>query len=169
MRRAPLIVLLAMLLFGSLALPAASAADHPLAAASKKCKKKHRGKRYRCEKGPAKPPVSPPAVTQARISISPTLRDFGAPPPFGKSTRTFVIANSGGSLSGVPVPVITGLNSDSFSLGSNSCTVPLGPGAACQVDVDLFPRGAGVVSALLNVTAVPGGTASAGMAGDIQA
>jgi hypothetical protein len=166
-RRVPVVMLLALLVFGSLALSAESATHHPVAGASKKCKK-HRGKKRRCKRQPATPPVIPPAASPASISISPTAQDFGTL-SLGKVTRAFMIANAGGSPSGVPVPAITGTNAASFSVGASTCSAPLPPGASCEIDVDLAGGApAGLRSATLTVTAVPGGTVSATMTGDIE-
>lgn len=106
----------------------------------------------------------------ASITISPTSQDFGMPPAFGKSTRTFVVTNTGGSPTGLPVPAISGPDAASFSIGANACTILLAPGTSCSIYVDLpFSNPTpGQKTATLSVTAMPGGVASAGMAGNIQ-
>jgi hypothetical protein len=132
-----------------------------VAAASKKCKKKKKqtpySKKRRCKKRRA--------VLPASISIFPTSQDFGSQ-SLSTTTRSFTIANVGGSPSGLPVPTITGPNAASFSLGANTCAGALPPAASCQIDVNFrFVGSAGPQSATLNVTAVPGGMVSAAMTG----
>ena len=157
---ASLVLLAACLVAGPLAGGAHAASQGP-AVAAKKCKHKRHGQKRKCKRKATMAPAS--------ISISPASQDFGIPPPIGKTTRSFTVTNAGGSLAGLPVPIITGQSSDSFAIGSNGCLDALPAGATCQVDVDLFPRGAGVVSATLKVVAVPGGTVTATVTGDVEA
>ena len=160
MSRAVSIAVVACLGAGSIAVNA-GASSHSVASASKKCnKKKHRRKKRRCKRKAAVP---------ARIVISPTSQDFGIVHLPQGPTRSFVITNTGGSPSGLPVPSITGSNPASFALVANSCAASLGPGLTCQIDVDLLPEGSGPVSASLSVTATPGGVASAAMTARIEA
>jgi hypothetical protein len=161
--RAAAVVLVACLAALMAPLPASAAFHGPLATAVKKCKRKHHGRKRKCRR------VTPPAPAPAQISISPSNQDFGMPPPFGKATRIFVVTNTGGSLGGVPVPIVIGPDAGTFAVGANSCIDALPPGATCQIDLDLFPRGAGIVSATLRVVAVPGGTVDAPVTGDIEA
>jgi hypothetical protein len=161
MSRAVSIAVVACLAAGSIGVNA-GASSHSVASASKKCnkKKKHRRKKRRCKRKPAVP---------ASIVISPTSQDFGIVQLPQGPTRSFVVTNRGGSLSGLPVPSITGSNPASFAVVGNSCAASLGPGLTCQIDVDLVPEGNGPVSASLSVTATPGGVASATMTGRIEA
>ncbi|MGA8927872.1 MAG: hypothetical protein WB462_16790 [Solirubrobacterales bacterium] len=136
----------------------ARAQQRPASAAAKKCKKKHHARKRRCRR---------PAP--ASISVSPTSADFGMPSVGDEPIRTFTVTNMGGSLSGVPVPVIGGPGGASFSVVANGCTTPLAPGAVCPISVQLpFKDPVGPKSATLDVTAVPGGTASAAMTGDVE-
>ena len=162
MRRAASIAVIACLAVGSIAAFNAGAASSPsVASASKKCnKKKHNRKKRRCKRK---------AVLPASIVISPTSQDFGIVQLPQGPTRSFVITNTGGSPSGLPVPSITGPNPESFGVVANGCAAPLGPGLTCQIDFDLLPQGNGPVSATLSVTAVPGGVTSATMTGRIEA
>ncbi|HEX3295041.1 MAG TPA: choice-of-anchor D domain-containing protein [Solirubrobacterales bacterium] len=158
------IAVIACLAVGSIAaLNAGTASSRSVATASKKCnkKKKHHGKKRRCKRKAVLPPPS--------IVVSPTSQDFGIVQLPQGPTRSFVITNTGGSPSGLPVPSITGSNPESFAVVANGCAAPLGPGLTCQIDVDLVPQGHGPVSATLSVTAVPGGVASATMTGRIEA
>ena len=136
-----------------------AASGRPAAAAGKKCKRKHHGKKRRCKRRMVPAPAS--------ISISPMSQDFGVP-QIGGETRTFTVTNIGGSLSGLPVPMLTQTGSD-FSMTANGCTFLLSAGGSCPIDVHVGTTGAGQVSATLTVTALPGGTASASMTANIEA
>lgn len=161
MSRAVSIAVIACLAAGSIAVNAGAASSQSVASASKKCnKKKHHRKKRRCKRKAALP---------ASIVISPTSQDFGIVQLPQGPTRSFAITNTGGSPSGLPVPSITGSNPESFAVVANGCATSLGPGLTCQIDVDLLPQGHGPVSATLNVTAVPGGVASATMTGKVEA
>jgi hypothetical protein len=155
------IALVACLGAQSIVLSPDAASGRPAAAAGKKCKRKHHGKKRRCKRRMVPAPAS--------ISISPMSQDFGIPEIPDGATRTFMVTNAGGTSSGVPIPAITGANMDNFKIAANGCVAPLGPSLTCQIDVNLPPRGAGLVSATLNVTAIPGGVASSTMTGDIEA
>jgi hypothetical protein len=160
--RAAAVALAASLLAAAMPLPGSAASHSPGAGVAKKCKKrKHRHKKRRCKRR-----VTP---APAMISISPASQDFGIVQLPQGPTRSFVITNMGGSPSGLPVPSIAGSNPQNFSVVANSCAAPLGPGLTCQIDIDLLPEGHGPVSATLNVSAIPGGTASAAMTGRIEA
>ena len=159
--RAVSIGVIACIAAGSIAVNAGAASSQSVASASKKCnKKKHHRKKRRCKRRAALP---------ASIVISPNSQDFGIVQLPQGPTRSFVITNTGGSPSGLPVPSITGSNSESFAVVANGCAAPLGPGLTCQIDVDLLPQGHGPVSATLSVTAVPGGVTSATMTGRVEA
>jgi hypothetical protein len=93
--------------------------------------------------------------------------DFGVP-QIGGETRTFTISNVGGSTSGVPVPALSQAGTD-FSIARNGCTGLLSVGGSCPIEVRVGTEGAGLVSATLTVTAIPGGTASASMMANIEA
>ena len=149
-RWAPVILLVACFVAGPLALGAQGAPHHPSAIASKKCKKKRHGKKRRCKR-------ERKAALPARLAISPTSQDFGIPTIPDGATRTFVVTNTGGMPSGVPIPAITGANADSFKIAANGCVTLLGPSLTCQIDVPLPPRGAGLASAALTSPRSPGG------------
>jgi hypothetical protein len=159
--RAASIAVVACLAAGAFALSADAAPRGPGAVAAKKCKRKHHGKKRHCKKRKAAAPAS--------LMISPASQDFGVPELPAGATRSFTVTNTGGSFSGLPVTSISGPNADNFVVAANACMASLGPGLTCRIEVNLPPRGAGPVSAMLNVTATPGGTVSAAMAGDIQA
>jgi hypothetical protein len=158
--RAAAIALVACFAAVSVPLSVSAASHAPSAMSAKKCKKKKQtpyAKKRKCKKRPA--------VLPASISISPTSQDFGSQ-SLGTTTRSFTIANVGGSPSGLPVPTITGPNAASFTLGANTCAGALPPAVSCQIDVNFrFVGSAGPQSATLNVTAVPGGMVSAAMTG----
>jgi hypothetical protein len=155
--RAASIVVIACLAAGLIAANANSG-QQQVAAKSKKCKRKHHKKKRRCKRHSPAP---------AMISISPTSQDFGVP-QIGGETRTFTVTNVGGSPSGAPIPTLS-QSGDDFSIAANGCTAPVSTGASCPIDIRVSTSGAGQVSAMLTVVAVPGGTASASMVADIEA
>ena len=157
-RRASVALLVACVAAGALALDAYGASHHPAAAASKKCKRKHHGKKHRCKRR---------APAPATIAISPMSQDFGVP-HIGGEDRTLTITNVGGSASGVPVAALTPAVTD-FSIAANGCVAPLSATASCSIAVHVGTSGAGPVSALLTVIAIPGGTVSASVMADIEA
>jgi hypothetical protein len=153
-RRAAVLGLATCLGIGAVALPANGAAHDPVAAASKKCKKKHRGhrKRRKCKKH---------RTTPALLSISPMSHDFGelGGPP-GPSF-TFAVSNTGGSASGIPAASLSGSGVSDFQITANTCTAPLPAVANCSVTVQAVDAAGGTQTAQLTVTATPGGTAAA--------
>jgi hypothetical protein len=158
-RIAPVILVVAVLSAGLLAMSTASAASPlPAAQASKKCKRKHHGKKRKCKRR-----TPPPAA----ISVSPAILDFGVP-QIGGETRTVTVTNVGGSPSGAPVPTIMQIGAD-FSIAANGCLGPLAMGASCSVDIHVATTGAGHISGLLTVIAVPGGTATVPLMANIEA
>ena len=94
-------------------------------------------------------------------------QDFGVP-HIGGEDRTFTVTNIGGSPSGVPISALTQAGTD-FSIGANGCLAPLPPAANCSIVVHVGTSGAGHVSALLRVSAIPGGTVSASVMANIEA
>ena len=150
--------LVACLAAGASALSAQAAPGHPAATAAKKCKLRHHGKKRRCKRRAAAP---------ARIAISPTSQDFGVP-QVGGEDRTFAVTNVGGSPSGVPVSGLAQTGTD-FSITANGCTTPLSAAGSCSIVVHVGTNGAGHVSAVLTVIAIPGGTATASVMANIEA
>ena len=106
----------------------------------------HHGKKHRCKRRSPAP---------ATIAISPASQDFGVP-HIGGEDRTFTVSNVGGSPSGVPVSGLTQTGTD-FSIAANGCIGPLSAAASCSIVVHVGTHGAGHVSALLAVIAIPGG------------
>ncbi len=151
-------VLVAFLAVGASALSAQASSGHPGERAAKKCKRKHHGKKHRCRRRTA---------THATIAISPASQDFGVP-HIGGEDRTFTVTNVGGSPSGVPVSGVTQTGAD-FSIAANGCTVPLPAAGSCAIVVHVGTHGAGHVSALLTVIAIPGGMVSAPVMANIEA
>ena len=157
-RRIGVGALVACLAAGAATLSAQAAPGHPARGAAKKCKRKHHGKKHRCKRR---------APAPATIAISPTGQDFGVP-QIGGENRTFTVTNIGGSPSGVPVSALTQTGVD-FSIAANGCMAPLSAAASCSIVVHVGTNGAGHVSALLTVVAIPGGTAMASVMANIEA
>jgi hypothetical protein len=150
--------LVACLAAGASTLSAEAAPGHPPAGAAKKCKRTHHGKKHRCKRR---------APAPAAIAISPMSQDFGVP-QVGGEDRTFTVTNVGGSPSGVPISALTPPGTD-FSIAANDCMAPLSAAASCSIVVHVATNGAGHVSALLTVSAIPGGLVSAPVTADIEA
>jgi hypothetical protein len=164
LRRAVVPLILVGLLAGGLLAPVSGANEAPHAA-KKKCKKKPH--RKHCKKKGKKDvviPAPPPAI----LGISPTSQDFGIPVPGDHIKRSFVVANMGGSLSGVPSASISGTDTSSYSISSNGCTTTLPVAANCSIEVELTSSGLGVKTATLTVSANPGGTVAASMTGQVS-
>jgi hypothetical protein len=157
-------LVLAICLFAAASpLPGSAASHSPLAGVSKMCKKRgHHHKKRRCKRRRT-------VATAASLAISPPSQDFGQPSVVDMPVRTFAVTNVGGMASGVPMTTITGSGAGSFVVVDNGCTAPLPPGGACAIAVELPLRDpVGPKSARLEVTAIPGGTASAAMTGDVE-
>ncbi len=150
--------LVACLAAGASTLSAQAAQGHPAATAAKKCKRKHHGRKHRCKRRMPAP---------ATIAISPASHDFGVA-QIGGEDRTFTVTNLGESPSGVPVSGLTQTGTD-FSIAANGCTTPLTAAASCSIVVHVGTTGAGHVSALLTVIAIPGGTVTASVMANIEA
>jgi hypothetical protein len=150
--------LVACLAAGASTLSAQAVPGHPAAGAAKKCKRKHHGKKHRCKRR---------APASATIAISPMSQDFGVP-QIGGEDRAFTVTNVGGSPSGVPIPALSQTGTD-FSIAANGCITPLSPVASCSIVVHVGTNGAGHVSAVLTVSAIPGGLVSASVTANIEA
>lgn len=157
-KRIGVCTLMACLAAGTATLSAQAAPRHPAQGAAKKCKRKHHGKKHRCRRR---------APAPATIAISPTSQDFGIP-QIGGEDRTFTVTNVGGSPSGVPVSALT-QTGDDFSIAANGCMAPLAAAASCSIVVHVDTNGAGHVSVVLTVVAIPGGMASATAMANIEA
>ena len=98
----------------------------------------------------------------AQLSIVPGSYDFET--NIG-ALITFTITNNGAVDTGIPQVAVQGGDAGDFSIESSSCTVPLGPGGACNVEVKFVPTSAGTKSSSLEVSASPGGTVVAPLTG----
>jgi hypothetical protein len=182
-------VLATMLVVGLLAGTATTAlagAGDPGATASKKKKKKKcpAGTQKVVKKkknGKKKITCVPIPVTQtpAALSITPTNFDFGgvnqggldqciAPPDPDCPTQVFTVTNAGPGPSGVPVVSLAHITTDGggkpgFEVFASTCTAALAPGGSCTVTIRAGDDANFTYISRLNVTASPGGVASATM------
>ncbi len=165
-----LTTLLAAALLTSAIAPAMPAADSPTAAASKKCKKK---KKKKCKKKKPATPISipAPAPVPASLSVAPTDHNFGlyiTGDPIGPG-YPFTVSNTGGSASGSLAVGLATANPENWAIESDACSdVALPVGGSCVVQVGFRASGTGARSATLNVSASPGGAASAQLTGTTQ-
>jgi RHS repeat-associated protein len=103
-------------------------------------------------------------VAPAHIELTPSTNDFGRV-GVGSSAapQTFTLTNTGGRETG---RLADDLSGDGFWIGTDGCAdVSLTPGSTCTIDVAFTPTIAGAANGTLEVTASPGGTASASLNG----
>jgi Abnormal spindle-like microcephaly-assoc'd, ASPM-SPD-2-Hydin len=92
----------------------------------------------------------PATQSGAAATLSPQTMDFGTQGINTSSTpQTLTFINNGSvALSGITVVATTG-----YQIGSNGCTVTIGPGASCTLDVIFAPQTAGPLSGTVQVSA----------------
>jgi len=99
-------------------------------------------------------------ITPANQSVAPILRGQSSGP------QTFTVVNTGGTATGKLATNLTG--SSDFAITADGCNnlmlAPMGSaGASCTITVVFTASSAGPKSATLNVSATPGGSASAAL------
>ena len=143
------LTLLIALLAGALIPPAIATPAGPTASHGRKCKR-NRGSRgkHRCRHG-------------ARIAISPLFHDFGTIGRIDSAPTDFVISNVGRRASGVPAASISGSGARYFQINATTCSSRLAPRAGCTLTVQSVHNDGATGWAQLDVSAAPGGTASA--------
>ncbi|MCC6997727.1 MAG: choice-of-anchor D domain-containing protein, partial [Deltaproteobacteria bacterium] len=106
-------------------------------------------------------------ITPGALQISPTTQGFGSVTMGGNSgTQTFTVTNTGGQASGTITAGLMGTDAGQFVVTADGCNAQtLAANATCQITVRFSPSSAGGKSASLNVTATPGGSAIAQLAG----
>jgi hypothetical protein len=117
--------------------------------------------------------LSGTGLAAASLSISPAIRNFGNITAGQESEVTiFTVTNNGAGPAGTDSmlnPQITGGDATSFALdfATSNCGQTLAPGASCALGVWFRPAvgSTGAKTASLNVSAAPGGTASASLSG----
>jgi hypothetical protein len=121
--------------------------------------------------GTAVSQLSGTALADSSLAIDPTSKDFNSVTisTNGSSfaTATFVISNPGGVATGVPSAAVTGTDAGQFSIpaATNGCTAAIPAMGSCMLTVRFAPTATGLKSASLSVTATPGGSISATLAG----
>ncbi len=108
----------------------------------------------------------PPAV----LSVSPTPADFGSVAIASTVDLTLTVSNTAGAATSGAVSVtLAGADAAQFALGTTgtcvSGTTTLAAGQTCAVIVTFKPTTSGAKSASLQITADPGGTATAALSG----
>ncbi len=105
--------------------------------------------------------------TGAGLTIMPTSGTFGPTGADGSSSmsQTFTVTNTGPATSGVPAVSLTGTNASSFGVTNNMCTAAIASLGTCTFNVTFTPQDAGTLTASAQVTASPGGTATATLSG----
>jgi hypothetical protein len=104
--------------------------------------------------------------TPAQLTLTPDSNDF-APVAVGSAgtEAPFTIANNGESPTGTLTIALTGTDASSFKIGSKTCSTTLDAKASCQVGVQFKPGSVGVKSAMLSVSANPGGDVATTLGG----
>jgi hypothetical protein len=99
------------------------------------------------------------AIDIVEDSFDYALLGMGAAP---KST-TFTIRNTGQAQIGMPVPSISG--DASYTVRGTTCNAPLNQTDTCTVDVEFKPGAVGAKAGSIVITATPGGSDAAQLAG----
>ena len=111
--------------------------------------------------------VSGTGLAGAQLAINPTLLDFGSVVRNAQSgNQTFTVTNVGGVASGPVTPALSGADASQFTIVSGNCSAALNPNATCNITVQFRPTTDGAKAAQLDVTATPGGAASATLQGN---
>ena len=118
-------------------------------ASARKCKRSARGKR-RCKRS-----------RRAVLSISPPGHDFGTIGYADSAPVDLVVTNTGSRRSGTPAAVLSGSGAHYFRVNGTTCSAPLAPRASCAVTVQSVGNDGATGLASLDISAAPGGTASA--------
>jgi hypothetical protein len=87
--------------------------------------------------------------------------DFGTIAQSDSSPIDFVVTDVGRRASGIPAASIGGSTPGYFQVKTTTCSSPLAPGASCTVTVQSVHNDGATGWAELDISAAPGGTASA--------
>lgn len=109
--------------------------------------------------------LSGTGLTAAALSISESTYDFGY--SGSPAEHTFTITNNGTAGSGEPSVAATG--DAAFAVTTNTCAASIPGGGSCTVGVTYTGSGQQEQTAQLSVSASPGGTVVADLAGSPQA
>ncbi|MFN0246792.1 MAG: choice-of-anchor D domain-containing protein [Kofleriaceae bacterium] len=109
--------------------------------------------------------IDTPPPSPGMLRLMPTSADFGSV-VVGQtsSTMTITVGNVGMGPTGTISPAISGSMGSNFEIESHDCSV-LQPAATCTVTLSFDPGSVGQKQAMLAVTAAPGGTVMASLAG----
>lgn len=93
-------------------------------------------------------------------------RDFGGVVVMASSMAVSIpFINGGDEATGTLSAMVTGMASSDFAIGTNGCTGTLGAGGMCTIELTFSPRATGARAATLELTGMPGGTASVSLTG----
>jgi hypothetical protein len=100
------------------------------------------------------------------LRLSPVSADFGRH-PIGQRFQpaSFTLTNGGDEPTGTPVVALTGSD---FAVTNNGCVRPIPAGGSCLIEVSFDPKMVGRRSAMLWVSASPGGAGSASLSGLVE-
>jgi len=107
-------------------------------------------------------------VAPAQLAISPTTNAYPDTTANTASTDvTFTVSNSGGATTGTLATALSGADPTQFVISTDNCVgTTLAPAATCTILVHFTPTTTGAKAASLDVTATPGGSASATLGGN---
>jgi hypothetical protein len=100
-------------------------------------------------------------ATQGDLTLTaPSPNPFGTVVVGGSSAATFVVKNTGTATFGMVMANIAGTNSNEFTVSNNACAASLPPAGTCEITVKFQPAVVGNRTAVLQVSASPGGFAT---------
>lgn len=102
----------------------------------------------------------------ASLVLTPPSGDYGTVFVGGIRSITYTVRNIGGVTSGVIATALTGPDASQFGISGDTCVgISLPAGGSCSLQGLFTPSTGGPKSAVLSVSATPGGGASAPLAG----
>jgi hypothetical protein len=108
-------------------------------------------------------------LEDAALSIDPTEQDFGSSPVgVTGDNHLFTVTNTGGVATGTINTTLAGTHPADFPVdfaGDTCLGESLAPTASCNIVLEFVPNDAGARTALLQVSATPGGTATSTLSG----
>ena len=100
----------------------------------------------------------------AMLVATPGSVDFGSVGITTEALASLTVTNIGQTASGPVTASVTGMQAASFATAGTTCTV-LAPGASCTMSLKFAPSTVGAKTAILDLTASPGGLLMVPLAG----
>jgi hypothetical protein len=109
------------------------------------------------------------AATPPQLVISPPTATFSGVSGQSGTPVIFTVANAGDAFTGALTVALGGADAEDYAITSNLCLGALAAYTTCTVQVAFKPVSAGVKSAILSVTSLPGGAVTSQLGGLAQA